>query len=168
MSSVEDKEMTGLSMEAKTWSEELERKLQDDIDTLIDFMAIASIMWEQGYPDIALELAACARIAMDRILEACSSSGAAPVSGGRSWDFIKILGSVGGEALGEVIYWATKARCMPVSSDAEEMLRDFAKFVGIDERGLETEALGDMIVKYISSSLNRAIALLVTSARRAQ
>jgi len=167
MSSVENREVSDVALSPGAWGEEEERRLQEDIDVVIDFMAVASIMWNYGNPDVALEVATCARVALDRIIEMCSSSRATEASAsGAPWDFTKLLGSLGGEALGEVIYWAAKARCLQVPQEAVELLRDFAGFVGIEDE--DPELLGERILDYVSRSLNMTLASLVISARRVQ
>ncbi len=169
MSSVEDKNLNEPTVIGFMPNEKDEMKIQEEIDILIDYMAVASIVWSYGNPDVALELAACARVALDNLLElrGVRESPGLENNEGRNWDFIKLLGSLGGEALGEVIYWSLASKHTELPRDARELLDEFAKFVGLKSGGSSSE-LGERILTYLSKALNRTIASLVISARRSQ
>ncbi len=161
MSSVEDRGVSKIEVTGE-WGEEEEAKLQENVDIVIDFMAVASIMWSYGSPDVALEVATCARLAMDEIVGMCRHHGNVSAEG-KSWDFVKLLGSLGGETLGEVIYWAAKSRCSAVPADAKALLKDFANFVRLN---VESDYVGESILEYLSRSINKTLAALAVSARR--
>ena len=169
MSSVEDRNLNKSSMIGFALNEKDEMKIQEEIDILIDYMAVASIAWSYGNPDVALELAACARVALDNLLElrGIKESPGPDNNEGRNWDFIKLLGSLGGEALGEVIYWSLASKNAEIPREARELLEEFAKFVGLKLERSSSE-LGEKVLLYISKTLNRTIASLVVSTRRSQ
>ena len=168
MSSVEDKSLNKLSI-GFALNEKDEMKMQKDIDVLIDYMAVASIVWSYGSPDVALELTACARVALDNLLElrGIKDNPELENNEGKTWDFIKLLGSLGGEALGEIIYWSLMSKYVEIPREARELLEEFAKFAGFGSEEASSE-LGKKILLYISKALNRTIASLVISIRGSQ
>ncbi len=168
MSSVEDRNLESPQLDVGLNDKE-EIEIQNEIDILIDFMAVSSIMWAHESPEVALELATCARVTLDKLLGFCRHKKTVKEDniGGKPWDFSKILGSLGGETLGEIIYWATKAKCVEIPSDAKMLLEEFMQFVGMKVEGSYIET-GEKVLNYLSKALNRTLASLVIATRRLQ
>jgi len=134
------------------------------VDVIVDFAGVASALWSMGRASIALELAAYAGVALDELLDkigfrlhASRVSGCLPEN---VWDFARLLGSLGGGPVGDVVYSA--ASTLLGEGGDPGVLRDFAAYVGIE--GLEGRELATCVLKYVVASLNKLVAAIYSEA----
>ncbi len=149
-------------------AESREARLQEAVDIIVDFMGVAAALWERGERKVPLELAAYASVALDEVIEVSGlpeylAAGRITRLPHSILDFRVLLYTLGGEALGDVIYWAAEALSLrSIPEEALLLIRDFADYVGIPHReDTPPETLAATVLQYIVASFNKAVASMV-------
>ncbi len=149
-------------------AESREARLQEAVDIIVDFMGVAAALWERGERKVPLELAAYASVALDEVIEVSGlpeylAAGRITRLPHSILDFRVLLYTLGGEALGDVIYWAAEALSLrSIPEEALLLIKDFADYVGIPHReDTPPETLAATVLQYIVASFNKAVASMV-------
>jgi len=150
--------------------EDEESRLQEAVDILIDFMAVATALWARGERRVSLELAAYAGVALDEVIELSRlrervENGVDARLPSRIRDFRVLLDSLGGDVLGDVVYWAAEALVAgDIPTEASLLINEFLDFNGVPLKDMELERMAVATLKYVVASFNKALATMAIEA----